>query len=230
MTDRCREIEEFLRLHGLPLDHQQRAHADTCPRCRALLANFEEFISPTEPPVDAKRDEAVAALERFIYEELVSTEAADHELRERKSHWWANMVRRPRPLWIGAGIAAAIVLAVGLRAILVGPGPETREIILRSETTADDRAPTDLTITPLAEGRFMLNWEAVPDAEAYGVCFYGADLSEVTRLDVGGGTSLEVDPKTLPDLIGQEQVWWAVAAYRHGYEIGVSRLIPLAAP
>jgi hypothetical protein len=84
-------------------------------------------------------------------------------------------------------------------------------------------APKDL-----GNDRVRLAWSAADGAEAYRVTFFDTDLNELSTLEAGPGTSLELDVSALP--APREEIVWLVVALRGGDEIRRSRPRSLLAP
>ncbi|MHC4946294.1 MAG: hypothetical protein ACYTG7_25045 [Planctomycetota bacterium] len=61
MTQRCFQADELGDLLDLTADDPRQKHLDACPRCRALLAEYKEFLEPSQegaPGADLKGAEA----------------------------------------------------------------------------------------------------------------------------------------------------------------------------
>jgi hypothetical protein len=81
-------------------------HADRCPRCARLLSDYQslvEAINGTQLP------DAGNLAARILAEVTTPDVVANAKLADRESQ--RNLA--PRPAWIAAGLAAALLIAVG---------------------------------------------------------------------------------------------------------------------
>lgn len=200
MTQPCIKIEELARILELDLKDPQRIHLEECPRCRALLKEFEGFM---EAPHGAGMKDADFRLNAFI----------DKEIGAPKS----------KPFYKGAAFrvflgAAALVFAYfAIHSFLDTNPPDTDGIVLREPNTQVKVKLLDPVKT--TDQRVKLGWEKLDGAEAYVLKLYSKDLEELTRLGPTDQTSLEADLNGFP-----RAALYRVFALKENDEIAASPL------
>lgn len=194
MTDsRCIPIEELARVRDLPEGAPERAHAESCPRCRAALLALAEFEREGEPlPAEAGAGRALARLEGVIdsltgEEPRRSAPAAAVPRREGPG-WLARLFAPPAMRFAGAFAALAIVAA---SAWLLARGPAER--LERGAARASNTALVRAT-----EAGWHVSWPAVAGADAYDVVFLSTDLREVARVGDVHENHLTLERGALP--------------------------------
>lgn len=175
----CIRDDEIAVVAGLAPGDPARAHADACPRCKALVAAYVAFMR--EPTAEiAQLDAADAALEREIARELALPRARHAPfVRVRASADTGGM----RAWWRPAIVAAAAVAVVALVWTVVPRTPEHAG--WRGSPDATE-STLDLSVAPAAEGRTIaLAWPAVQGASSYRVEVIREDLSDLATFDAG---------------------------------------------
>jgi hypothetical protein len=216
----CLDMAQLAAVDWLPADDPRRRHLADCARCRARLAAYRAFESPPGLPEGADLPDAEARLGAFLQQEIgVGEEPA----RPRRRDW-----RRPL-----LALAAVLVVAVGLTLVTDdGEGPPRTPILRGDEEAVRQggvRAGALAAASEVdADGRVVLSWSAVGDADTYRVVLYGADLSELDSFDAGPATSLTLDPADLP--AAEAGLVWTVIALRAGDEVLRSPARVLALP
>lgn len=209
MEVRCIEAEQIGDVLEFPDDHPVRRHADTCPRCRSLVASYRSFMDagPVEgSDVGRARD------------------ALDKRIRAAASHWKPAMAPgrsfRWQALLRPAPLLAAGLVVVAAAVFWTSRGPE--------EGSLRDSAPEVQSFAlnaaeVLPNGSIHLSWSARTGADQYHVRIYGPDFSEVYRSASTADTSLDIDRSALPaNLPPTLDLTWRVFALSQGDVIATS--------
>jgi hypothetical protein len=212
----------------------RRAHVAGCPRCRALLAEYESFLAARAPASAMDFAAADARLDAFRASHIAP--AAEAARAERASNArggfaWGSLLqplRRPLP----AFAAAAAVLAL----VWFGPrllGLPSGEGVLRGSNTTPPASV--LTVRPaarLADGSISLSWNTVANADAYEARFYTLELEEIRRIGPFTETRLQLTPERAAELFGlkRESVLCQIVALRDGDEIARAPAFALKRP
>ncbi|MCP4571539.1 MAG: hypothetical protein GY838_04245 [bacterium] len=231
MTDRCLSLDDLLVRRMLPVDDSRRCHLDRCPRCQALLANYDRFTDSGPVPADADLARVSAELERFIATDVTGAAGDDPVVQAPQAA--RGRTRRPKHLrpWFGAAAAAVLLLLLVSPALRRTPDPGAPSDLRRGGGTHVRGVPTRLQATRLASDRMRLTWEPVLDPSvSYNVVFYGSDLRELTRIATGSLAYLDFDPEAANGLGQAAELWWAVAVEFQGDELGVSPVQSLVVP
>jgi hypothetical protein len=226
----CYRDDEIAAVAALPANDARRTHLEECPRCRALLVAFDEFMR--EPAADIGRiDEADAALARAIEREVAlpatpgaSTAPAGPPggVFRAIERWFSP---RTRLAW---GVAAVAVVVAGTW-VAIGPRPE------RAGTWRGERDPAapalEVRARPASDGRtIVLEWRAAAGASAYLVRITREDLSELAVLEAGAETRydlwLDAPPLATEDV---RTLFVQVEARAGDRSIARSRPLPLDA-
>jgi hypothetical protein len=193
MIERCFNVEELEAIAGLPADDPRHRHAESCPRCRALLASYREFITGRDELADVRADATLAdALDRGIFGAQASAADTSPSLLDRLAGLWqrigeAGMLR--------PALSAAAVLVIAVAVLSPwdpGPAPER---VLRGEGTAasSPRITTrDAQVRP--DGSVLVSWRPAAAAHLYRVQILGEDLVEIGSIDAGPDTFLVFHP------------------------------------
>ncbi len=213
MTHDCVDAAHIAEIIDLPADDPMRRHADTCPRCRTVLASYRAFMQAEVDP-DAGIDSARATLDTWIDSRPVPRGPAPESMPARG----VPFIRRfLRPVPVLATVAALVLVAVFLR-----PSPERETSALRGVA---DSTPSSIALQPAtfrADGSIVLAWNAVAGADHYEVRIYGPDLTDVFRAGTEG-TTIVVARAALPaDLPAHYDLTWRVVAMKNGDAIDTS--------
>ena len=231
MTDKCLSLDELGQIESLPAADPRRQHFDRCPRCRARLASYRDFMEPASPAIGSKPDEADVRLASALDQEIAglslhgrasrregATEGGGSLGRFLQSLW------RPafRPVWA----AAIVVLAFfGVRGVRDWQLDQGDRIILRQGSGASAIVVKTQEARFQPDGTVSFSWSPIADADSYRISFFGPELLELQSLDAGAGTSLTISAGVLPDVGGpDEPLFWKVRALRGGDEIASSEL------
>jgi hypothetical protein len=235
MIDRCLGDDELGELEGLPPDDRRSQHVEQCPRCRARLRSYREFMAEAGPPATAgerlAREAVSAALEREIFGATASQNpmAPPSSLhRARRSFAWLPEALRPPVLRPALAVAAVVLIGFGVVQVArqLGEGGPTGTV--RGGAGGDGAAAMSVARVVLADGRPALSWTRLPAAEDYEVLLIGADLTELGRVAVGADSLLVLEPGRLPAAAARESALVCrIVARRGGDEIGRSNLVPL---
>jgi hypothetical protein len=206
----------------------RRRHLETCPACRSLIDAYALYGAAEAAPHEvsaaqlADADRRLAqALEREIGPAAATSRAP---VRERRESWLERLFQPTlRPAW-GLAAVAVVLVAVSLWPRTTG---RDGEITLRQ----DGGASTEFAIEHArADGeRILVAWSAQPDAEAYRLRFYSADLTEVGRLDAGPAREVSL-PRDSLGWVPQDPsrpLLVRVFALSGGDEIGASAAVPI---
>jgi hypothetical protein len=193
----CIPVAELEAVLALAENHPRRRHLETCPRCRALLLEYRDFLSTDDIPEGADPVAAERALGAALGREM-ETVAGDarlatvpgagrdetgrtgsrdsHRPRGRAPGWW--FARQPAGVRALAAVLALVVVGGASVLLLRGDGEPAPDILRSSDAEA---AAWDLTVVA---GRFAANdapalrlaWTPRPGADAYEVRVYATDL------------------------------------------------------
>jgi hypothetical protein len=229
VSHRCLTPEELEGARNLAPGDARRREIEECPRCRALLESYVEFLDDRSVPEGI---DVAAASERLsgLFEAEVGDDSPAPPLRAphrgvalppRTARSWTAWLSGAR---VGWAVAAALVVAIGLywgRAL----APMGGEDALRSGPDSTGTAvvrPGSLE-TRIVDVGIELRWTSVPDADAYRVILLGDDLSQIAALGPLADTVLVVEAARLPAGVASgATVGWQVEALRGGFAIGTS--------
>lgn len=233
MTDRCLGDEELAGLEGLPADDPRSRHVEACPRCRARLRSYREFMAEAEPPASPREYAARAAVSAALDREILGAEprGASAPRRTHRRAWWNSspfFAPRWAPVLRPALAAAAVVLvAFGVMQLARQPGEGGPSGVLRGRS-ADGSAAVTAARVVLPDGRTAVSWKRLPGADGYQVVLFGADLVELGRVEVADDSLMVLTAGRLPAAANREPALSCrVVAQRGGDEIARSNLVPL---
>jgi hypothetical protein len=230
----CVAEESLGEVLSLPEADPRRAHLDNCPRCRALVVGYRQFLEPApaaahsygtaeETHLTAFRERlaggaagsaAAAAAAAAAPVGAVDTSAETRMRETGGASWWSRIFAPSmRPAW---GLVAVAVLFGGL---WLGPKmrPQETEPVLRGGTTAALAIGEEVI---LPDGGLRLSWQPHPEAEHYELRFYSTALAEISRRDVGTGPAATIAPADMPEAyrVG-EVVLYRVVALKGGDDL-----------
>lgn len=209
METHCIEPESIAAVLELPSGDPQRVHAETCPRCRSLVASYQSFVE-AQPVAGADLERARGKLDARIRADAAQWKPAKTPAR---AFWWQSLWR-PLPL-LGA---ALVVIAAG--ALWMSRPPEQSSL---RESTSPSRAFTLSPAQVAGDGSIHLNWSPLTGADQYQVRIYGPDFGEIYRSTNMMDTSFTVDRAGLPsDLPPSLDLTWRVFALSQGDVIATS--------
>lgn len=186
MAKPCPTLEELAAWVDLPANDTRRSHLQHCPRCQAVVASYGAFMDPENLPAGADLQDARQRLSASLDREIGVGGVGD-VVRPAAARW------RPFSRSSVAAVAAVMVVALGL-SLMRGriEGPPQRDV-LRGGPDPAAAFSGDIMATDTAG--YRLSWPAAADPTAtYRIVVYGADLTEVARLEAGGTTSIELTP------------------------------------
>lgn len=226
MSHRCIEAAVLEALRALPAGDARRADAEGCPRCRALLEGYAEFLDDRTVPEGADPRAAEprlrAAFERALAGNAEAADAPAGPARGAaapRSPWAA--FTGPRLAWAAAAVFA---VAAGLytlpRLDAGGRGAEA----LRSESAPGTPAARPVLLAPRESGGGLeLRWRVAEGADGYRVVFLDEDLARIAASAVGRDTMLVLSSGRLPaGLVAGRSVAWQVEALQGGGVIATS--------
>lgn len=209
METHCIEPESIAAVLELPAGHPQRVHAETCPRCRSLVASYQSFVE-AKPVAGADLERARGKLDARIRADAARWEPAKTPAR---ASWW-------QPLWRPLPVLAAALVVIAAGALWMSRQPEQSSL---RESTAPSQAFTLSPAQVAADGSIHLNWSPLTGADQYQVRLYGPDFGEIYRSTNTTDTSFTVDRAALPsDLPPSLDLTWRVFALSQGDVIATS--------
>jgi len=235
MIGPCLSDDELGELENLPAGDSRMRHVEQCPRCRAGLRSYREFMSDAGPPATdrerAARRELSAALDREILGVTTSqdsvAEPAPVVPAWRPFRWLLGAP--PHPLLRPAlAIASVALVAFGVTQIASQLGGGHPTGIVRGGTGNGVAAPMIVARVVLSGGRPALSWTRLASAEDYQVLLFGAGLTEIGRINAGAESLLVLEPSRLSAAATREPALVCrILARRGGDEIGRSNLVTL---
>lgn len=205
----CIDVTEIGAVLELPADHPARRHAETCPRCKSLVASYRSFVA-AEPVDGAELERVRGFLDARIRADATRWQPSRPPVRAFR---WQSLLR-PMPL-----------LAAGFVVLLAAVFWTTRE---PEQSTLRDSAPQveSFALQPAqiaADGSLQLAWSPMSGADQYQVRLYGPDFSEIFRSANTTATSLTIHPDRfaakLPPTL---DLTWRVFALSQGDVIATS--------
>ena len=209
MEARCIDSERIAAVLELPADHPERVHAETCPRCRSLVASYLAFVD-AEPADGSDLERVRGRLDAQIRADAARWNPAPAPARSVSWHRFF----RPAPL-----IATSlIVIAAG--AFWMSRQPEESSV---RESTSQQQAFALSPAQVAADGSIHLSWSAMTGADQYQVRIFGPDFAEVYRSANVSETTLVVERSALPaNLPPTLDLTWRVSALSQGDIIATS--------
>ena len=205
----CIDAREAGMVLELPADDPVRRHAESCPRCKSLVASYQSFMEAS-PVEGAELERVRGLLDARIRADASRWQPARSAVR---SFSWRTLMR-PMPLF-----AAALVVVA---AVVFWSSREPQQSSLRESTTQTQSFA--LNPAQLAEdGSIVLSWSPVGGADAYQVRLYGPDFGEIYRAPNTTTTSLTVNRTALPPNPSPRlDLTWRVFALSQGDVIATS--------
>jgi hypothetical protein len=223
---RCLAAEEIAEVLSLGAGHPRRRHLDECPRCRALVTAYHDFLEPAAVPEGARPAEAGTWLSEELARAIGSSSpparpARGQSLLQRVGDFFAAPALRP--VWA----AAAVVVVAGVVLTTLQLRPEG-EPVLRGER------PAALALEPAQPGpaaSLRLRWQPLEGADSYQVRVYSTGLEELARLEPVANPEMVLRREQLPPGIAPgATLLWRVAALRGGDDVALSPVGRLRAP
>lgn len=203
-------------------DDARRVHLRECGRCQALQRMYETFLTPASHVPEAERRDAVTRLRSVLAAHMEAAPTPKPGLSLPRGGWFVWL--RGNGRWaLAAGVAAICVALVGRE---LRPGRE--EVRLREAAhDVGDNALVISVMRPTPEGGLRLEWKPVPNADAYEVRFYDADLREIAPRGTLKECALTLAPGDPALQASKGSVLARVIALRQAAPIAMSPLRPL---
>jgi hypothetical protein len=234
LNHQCVNVEELEAVRALPAGDSRRLDVETCPRCRAMLNAYVEFLEDRSIPAGVDHERAAMrlaqAFERALLESLATPlERSTHANARRPERvptaraWWMPLLGA-RAGW---AVAAVLVIALGFYAGARWRAPMTgAEDVLRatpdSLMSAQRRVPLLQEPRPTPSG-IELHWTTVAGADAYRVVFLNADLEEIASAGPGPDTTFVLVAGSLPSGLAAGRAYgWEVEALQGGFSLSRS--------
>ncbi len=232
MKQGCYSSGDLPAILRLPPEAAERVHLETCPRCRALLLSYEEFMLDSSLPEGANLQDAEAKLHAALRESMARASGRPARSSSTMPAGWIRIFTRTigRPsVLIPAG--ATILVAVGLFSGVLDLPSRTGPDRLRGSSTSNG-AETPVAIRPLepqvyAEDGIELRWRAAPEASSYQIVVFGADLHDLAHYGPFADTTVVIRRTDLhPQPEPKTVIGWQVFGLRDGSTVAIS---PVAA-
>ncbi len=209
MDAECIDTREAGMVLELPVDDPVRRHAESCPRCKSLVASYQSFVEAA-PVEGSELERARGMLDARIRADASRWKAS--QAPARASRWQAML--RPAPL-----LAASLVV---IAAAVFWTTREPEQSSLRDSATSSQAFA--LNPAELAGGeRILLSWTPAAGADAYQVRLYGPDFGEIYRSSNTAATSLTIERAVLPpNQVPHLDLTWRVFALSQGDVIATS--------
>lgn len=205
----CIDARETGMVLELSVDSPVRRHAESCPRCKSLVASYQSFMEAA-PVEGADLERARGLLDARIRADASRWKPLGAPAR---TFWWQALLR-PMPL-----LAAGLVV---IAAAVFWTTREPEQSSLRESATPSQAFalnPAELA----ADGNILLSWSSVAGADAYQVRLYGPDFGEIYRSPNNATTSLTIERALLPpNQTPRLDLTWRVFALSQGDVIATS--------
>ena len=231
MEHLCLRDEDLAAAAELPADSPARRQWSACPRCRARVAAFAEFLHPSIEAKGQPWDDADARLAAALESEIrgmplgakvpagsPDAPAGARAVPGQRPRSQGRGTDRPGPgegpihrlsRWLVSPslrpVAALAVLVVALGAIggirLLGHR-SSDAIILREGSTPASSTLALGDVSRTPDGGVSLSWDLVEGADRYEVVLCGEDLVEMKRFDAGGSSSFVIPAEESAALTG----------------------------
>jgi hypothetical protein len=209
LSPECVDVTNIAAVLELPAEHPWRWHAESCPRCRSLVASYVAFVEG-EPAEGSDLERVRGLLDARIRADASRWKPSRSSVR---TFWWQALLR-PVPL-----LAAGLVV---IAAAVFWTTREPEQSSLRESTTpaqAFALNPAELA----ADGNILLSWTPMAGADAYQARLYGPDFGEIYRSPNTTATSLTVERAALPpNQTPRLDLTWRVFALSQGDVIATS--------
>ena len=225
----CIDEESLGDVLALPETDPRRRHVDECPRCRALVVSYRQFLDPAPEETasygSAEDRRLTEHRERLAGVPATRGSAATRDDADARAatparpagtpRSWGERLFGPalRPVWA----IAAIVIAFGVMKI----APKSPPGVTAPPTLRGGASRELATATPsYAANAVTLLWSANPEADHYQLRFFSTALAEIGRRDLGRDTSVTLATGDLPAAYaGGEAILWRVVAMKGGDEL-----------
>jgi hypothetical protein len=217
----CVDEQALGEVLALPQDDPRRRHLADCPRCRALVLSYQQFLDPTVEESasygTAEHDQLSGFRHRMLG--LAPAEArapmAEPAQNGADRRSWGERLFGPslRPVW------AIVAIAIAFGVMKISPRPEHTT---PEPPTLRGAAPHELAVHPpvFADSAVTLAWASNPEADAYQLRFFSIALTEIGRHDMGRDTVAKLAAADLPEPYrAGEVVLWRVVALKGGDEL-----------
>jgi hypothetical protein len=225
----CIPIEELARVAERPADDPARRHLERCPHCQSLLVMLRDFETSGERPAAAGFEAADPRLLATIAELTGVNDDDEAPAPARRVvgarpavPWW----RLPMPRLAAAFAALALVSVASVSVWRAQhAAPIMRAAPGRAVSVFVAREPRAVA------GGLVLEWSALPAAEAYQVVFLDDSLREIAHLGPLTASALTLDAAALPaGLVHGTTVGWQVEALAGGDLVDVTPTRALRVP
>jgi hypothetical protein len=227
MRQSCYRPEELAELLELEAGDPRREHLAACPRCRALLAEYRQFLEPRGAVPGADLPDAERRLRAVLRREILGEERTVPETPG------GRFLARLRRIGSTPGFRPALAVAATVLLLFLGwemydrRPPGSGRPVLRQQSPPEEGAAGAgfaLEAARFREGGAVeLRWAPAAGAEAYRVLLFTADLQELAVLGPLTETRVLFQPRELSRPLEPGTVLvWHVAALQTGDEIARS--------
>jgi len=225
MPDSCIEIHELEEILRLPRDDSRRRHLETCPRCRAVVASYKDFLDPADAPPDAHLQKVKVRLGRTLDAKILGRKTEVLESR-RPSFMERIFPRRWSAYWRPALVLAGLILIVFTAREFL-PDRESRgdRQLYRGAETQESALVAQAVL--LEAGEIRLSWTPMAEADEYRVRLFGADLLERAEWRAGADTVFLIPGAEILSHAESSPLFWTVSAFRNSDLLGESALGPV---
>lgn len=237
---RCITTDQLEGVRALAADAPRLLELEGCPRCRALLLSFDEFLEDRSVPAAADPRAAAGAL-RAAFERALDGAAPSGATaptariparpRSAPAAWWWRAWNAPR---VGWAFGVVLAVAAGLWVTRVPQrGADATDILRADREPAEARAserPRLLPAGPTAQG-LELRWTRTSGADSYRVVLLDESLERVAEFGPMPDTTLLLDRTRLRrPLVPGRRVAWQVEALQGEYVFATSEAAALVLP
>jgi hypothetical protein len=219
MAEACYSLEQLAELAVLAADDPRLAHLQACPRCRALLASYQNFMAPGPLPGAARAAAAERELTTVLEREILGPEkggVAGIEPRSGLAQRILDLLTLPRLRPVLA-VAAALLLILGLPKVIDQHHGEAPQPVLRGQAPAEEGVVLSAEAVLQADGSVRFSWRPTSSADLYRLEFYTADLAELAHIATRSDSVFVLSAGILPGVADISAIaYWRLGALSRG--------------
>lgn len=208
-------------------------HVADCPRCRALVAQYKQFVSEMSTlPDGANLAEARERMHQTLQSELdrvigpTPTATAKPDLG-----WFSRLMATPigRYGFVTAGVAVAFaVLMLSSDRWNLGQDPGQ----LRGTGGSEDPFTiSNVKLSQIPSGGWNLDWQTVDGVDQYRIEIFSSDLTKLTELPAVDSPPIHIGADLFGDSAAKDAIYfYQIVGLHKGDPSARSDLLPIQIP